>query len=84
MAIRSYCAKSVKSHLLARPAVEGVSALAFCRGLCRTKIRSLLRPLYDALYDMPIRKRRSFLLFLLYGENVQEIATIALMRGRTT
>jgi phosphate starvation-inducible PhoH-like protein len=79
MAISALLNKQVNRIILARPAVEAGERLGFLPGTLQEKIDPYLRPLYDALFDMldPERVERYL------EKNINEIAPIAFMRGRT-
>ena len=79
MAVSALLAKRVNRIILARPAVEAGERLGFLPGSLQEKIDPYLRPLYDARYDMMAPEKVDRYL----EKNVNEIAPIAFMRGRT-
>ena len=69
----------VRRIVLVRPAVEAGERLGFLPGDMSQKVDPYLRPMYDALYDMMGAERVTRLI----ERNVNEIAPLAFMRGRS-
>ena len=71
--------EKIRKIVLVRPAVEAGERLGFLPGDLSSKIDPYLRPLYDALHDMLGAERVN----RLVEREVNEIAPLAYMRGRT-
>lgn len=79
MAVSALVEGSVRSIILARPAVEAGEKLGFLPGDLAQKVDPYLRPLNDALIDM-LGPEKSI---DLIDQGTIEIAPLAFMRGRT-
>lgn len=79
MAVSALVSGSVRSIILARPAVEAGEKLGFLPGDLAQKVDPYLRPLNDALIDMLGAEKA----FDLIDQGTIEIAPLAFMRGRT-
>jgi len=79
MAVSALVAGSVRSIILARPAVEAGEKLGFLPGDLAQKVDPYLRPLNDALVDMLGPEKAMDMI----DQGTIEIAPLAFMRGRT-
>jgi len=79
MAVSALVNQTVRSIILARPAVEAGEKLGFLPGDLAQKVDPYLRPLNDALIDMLGPERA----FDMIDQGTIEIAPLAFMRGRT-
>lgn len=79
MAVSALVEGTVRSIILARPAVEAGEKLGFLPGDLAQKVDPYLRPLNDALVDMLGPEK----IMDLIDQGTIEIAPLAFMRGRT-
>lgn len=79
MAVSALVEGTVRSIILARPAVEAGEKLGFLPGDLAQKVDPYLRPLNDALIDMLGSEK----IMDLIDQGTIEIAPLAFMRGRT-
>jgi len=79
MAVSALAVGTVRSIILARPAVEAGEKLGFLPGDLAQKVDPYLRPLNDALIDMLGTEKA----YDLIDQGTIEIAPLAFMRGRT-